>query len=148
MKNHAKHFTITLLIFILLFSFVAGNKLLTRKETAFTYDELSKDLQKIEYVEYQEDIIDFVTIRTLSADETEYILCELCKIETSPFLGINPPFPNNGEKALILYYPDYTLKIRGYEISKWHFDSSKKNGTKYIRYNEDISNMILTLENV
>ena len=149
MKNHVRLFTIVLFIFIFILSLIVGIVLLTHNESAFTYDELSRDLQKIEYVKFQEDIKDFVTIRTLDTDEANYVLNELCKVKTSPYLGINPPFPLEGEKAIILYYPDYMLTIREYEIEKIYFDSSKnqKVEIKYIRYNEDISNILLTIEN-
>ena len=142
MKNHVRLFTIVLFIFICILSLIVGIVLLT-------HNELSRDLQKIEYVKFQEDIKDFVTIRTLDTDEANYVLNELCKVKTSPYLGINPPFPLEGEKAIILYYPDYKLTSREYEIEKIYFDFSKNQEVeiKYIRYNEDISNILSTIEN-
>ena len=124
----------------------------SNKRITHSYDELSKDLIKIEYSELQDesDDRDFVAVRILGEDEVEYVLNELSSIEFSLLLGNNPPssWTTPGTKAIVLYYPTYKLIISEYEISTIHFNSTETNSVerKFVRYNDKFYNLISTIE--
>lgn len=129
-KKIIKFAAFSLLLVIISLSIVSCKSYLS-----FTYDELSCDLIKIElahrtFSDESEYDKHFEVYKTLSNDETEYVLTELSKITFTTFdnYGINIP---DGD-VLILYYANYVLRVSAWNIEKMYNDNYDGEYVQYL----------------
>ena len=101
-----KYVSILLIVFCVLFSISSCSYI------TYTHDELSTDLVKAEIInysvtyepEYQSNI---ELIKTLSAEECDYAITEIVKMNFQRTIGMEPNWPRGN--ILVLYYPSYEL---------------------------------------
>ena len=101
-----KYVSILLIVFCVLLSISSCSYI------TYTHDELSTDLVKAEIInysvtyepEYQSNI---ELIKTLSAEECDYAITEIVKMNFQRTIGMEPNWPRGN--ILVLYYPSYEL---------------------------------------
>lgn len=120
-KKIIKLGALSLLLVIISLSIVS-----CKSNLSFTYDELTCDLIKIELAhrtfsdesEYDEHC---EVYKTLSDEETEYVLSELSKITFTTFDNYGISIPDGD--VLILHYTNYILYISAWNIEKMYSDN-------------------------
>ncbi len=126
-----KHVSILLIVFCVLFS----TSSCTGSYITYTYDELKTDLVKAEIVNYSvtyepEYQFNIEVVKTLSAEECDYAITEITKMEFEETIGMEPNWPR--ENVLVLYYPSYELQ---FSYSGWVDKATEESETGKRGYN-------------
>ena len=128
-KKISKLVALSIFLVILSLSIVSCKSNIT-----FTYDELNRDLIRIELAHrtfsHESEYVEHCEVyKTLSNEETEYVLAELSKITFTTFNNYGPGIPDGD--VLILYYTNYVLYISAWNIEKIYNDNYDG---EYIQY--------------
>ena len=139
-----KHVSILLIVFCVLFS----TSSCTGSYITYTYDELKTDLVKAEIVNYSvtyepEYQFNIEVVKTLSAEECDYAITEITKMEFKKTIGMEPNWPRGN--ILVLYYPSYEL---AFSYSGWVDKATEESETGKMGYNvnaEGLDELIMYL---
>lgn len=141
-----KHVSILLIVFCVLLS----TSSCTGSYITYTYDELKTDLVKAEIVNYSvtyepEYQFNIEVVKTLSAEECDYAITEITKMEFEETIGMEPNWPRGN--VLVLYYPSYGLR---FSYSGWVDKATEESETGKMGYNvnaEGLEELIMYLLN-